>query len=102
MLVADMLTEVRRAFPAAVGKDHGIELNVVATAATVDGCSVGHGRVRVCRSGDVRVTVGDRWWMAVCASPAETRNVLWLISRGMHVVAGRTGFIDAAGHYRMA
>ena len=92
--VVDMLGEVRRAFPCAVVRDHGIDLGVVASATTADARSTGIGQARITRTGDVRIVVGGRWWMASCADVEATRNVLWLISRGMRVVSDRHGCFD--------
>ena len=101
MQVADMINEVRQTFPAAVVKDHGIDLGVTGTAATADARRIVIGHVRICRTGDVRFTAAGKWCLAVCMSREDTMNVLWLVARGLHVVAERTGYIDEAGHYRL-
>lgn len=64
MCVVDMLGEVRRAFPRAVVRDHGIALNVVASATMADARSTGVRQARITRTGDVRIVVRGRRWMA--------------------------------------
>lgn len=106
MQVTNMYSAVREMFPNAAIRDHGIDLNTTARAVDVTGTAGpadarGVGRVRICRSGDVRIADGQKWWMAVCNSPEDTRAVLWLVARGLEVSTGRRGTISPAGHYRM-
>ena len=107
MQVINMYSAVREMFPGAVVRDHGIDLHVTARAVDVSGTASpadarGVGQVRICRSGDVRITDGHKWWMAVCNSPADTYVVLHLVAQGLPVTTGRRGTISPAGHYCIA